>query len=117
MPGDRPLRSEEELTDAWEAGAVFAGGVTHVEHLHIAWVLHRRHGAPQAKLRLLDGTERACAAHGCPEKFDAALTARWADAIVAAAGRDGLGPSAAAFISEHPQLCQGELYWHPRTDS
>ena len=31
--------TDDELTDAWEAGAVFPGGVSHLEHLRIAWVL------------------------------------------------------------------------------
>jgi hypothetical protein len=113
MPSDPSIRCDEELADAWEAGVVFPGGVPHVEHLRVAWVLHRRHGAEQAKLRLLHGTERSCVAHGCPEKFDAELTERWADAVAASADRDGLGPSAAAFIAKHPELRQGGLYDRP----
>jgi hypothetical protein len=94
---------EDELTDAWEAGDVFPAGVSHLEHLRIAWVSHRRHGPAKARRRLVRGTKRACEAHGCPEKFDAALTERWARAIVEAARRDGLGPTAATFIATHPQ--------------
>lgn len=36
--------------------AVLPGGITHVHHLRIAWVLHRRHGAEQAHRRLIAGT-------------------------------------------------------------
>jgi hypothetical protein len=105
--------TDEELTDAWEAGIVFAGGVSHQEHLRIAWVLHRRHGRQEARRRLLTGTKRACEVHGCPEKFDAGLTERWARAIAEAAERDGLGPSAGHFIANHPELRRGDLFGLP----
>lgn len=102
--------TDDELTDAWEAGAVFAGGVGHLDHLRIAWVLHRRHPPEEARRRLLSGTQRACEAHGCPEKFDAALTERWAQAIAGAAACDGLGPTAEHFIAAHPELQRGDLF-------
>lgn len=84
-----------------------------MEHLRIAWVLHRRHGPGEARRRLVSGTERACEANGCPEKFDAALTERWAKAIAEAAGRDGLGPTAEHFIAGHPNLQRGDLFGLP----
>lgn len=105
--------TDDELTDAWEAGAVFPGGVSHLEHLRIAWVLHRRYGPEEAQRRLVLGTKRACETHGCPEKFDAALTERWARAIAEAARRDGLGPTAATFIATYPQLHRGDLFGAP----
>lgn len=94
--------TDDELTDAWEAGTVFPGGVSHQQHLRIAWVLHRRHGREDARRRLVTGTKRACEAHGCPEKFDGSLTDRWAKAIAEVAERDGFGPTAAHFIGGHP---------------
>ncbi len=102
--------TDEELTDAWESGTVFPGGVSHLDHLRIAWVLHRRHGAEEARRQLLRGTKRACEVHGCPEKFDAALTERWVRTIVEAAKQDGLGRSAEHFIATHPGLRQGDLF-------
>ena len=104
---------DDELTDAWEAGAVFPKGVSHWQHLRIAWVLHRRHGAADARRRLLGGTKRACEVHGCPEKFDAALTERWARAIADAAERDGLGPNAGHFFDAHPELRRSDLFGSP----
>jgi hypothetical protein len=50
--------TDDELADAWEAGAVFPGGLSHLEHLRIAWVLNRRHGPEEAGRRLVSGTER-----------------------------------------------------------
>lgn len=110
MAGTLLAVTDEALTDAWESGTVFPGGVSHQEHLRIAWVLHRRHGAEEARRRLLRGTKRACEVHGCPEKFDAALTQRWARAIAEAIERDGLGRSAEHFIATHPELRRGDRF-------
>lgn len=107
--------TDDELADAWQAGAIFPGGIKHDEHVRIAWVLHRRHGPEEARARLLAGTERACRVHGCPERFDAALTVRWARAIAEAAERDGLGASAADFITAHPELARGDRFGRPGT--
>jgi hypothetical protein len=98
------------VTDAWESGRVFPGGVNHLQHLRIAWVFHRRHGPEEARRRLLSGTKRACDVHGSPEKFDAALTERWARAVAEAAERDGLDPTAERFIATHPELRRGDLF-------
>jgi hypothetical protein len=57
--------------------------------------------------------KRACQQHGCPEKFDAELTKRWADAISDAADRDGFGTSAGQFIAAHPELRVGNLLGAP----
>jgi len=111
MRGSRGDR--RELTDAWEAGSVFPGGVSHPQNLRITWVLHRRHGPEQAKARLLDGTKRACDAHGCPEKFDPALTARWADAIAQLIERDGPTSNTDEFLAAHPALQRGDLLGKP----
>ena len=102
--------TDDELTDAWQAGTVFAGGIDHEQHLRIAWVLHRRHRSEAAEALLVSGTRRACAVHGCPEKFDAALTVRWSRAVADAARRDGFGPSATTFIAMHPELTSADVY-------
>jgi hypothetical protein len=99
--------TDDELTDAWLAGERLPGGISHDQHLRIAWVLIRRHGGVQAEQRLVSGTRRACEAHGVPEKFDEALTRRWAHAIAELVERDGPGVSAGAFIIAHPELGEG----------
>ena len=102
--------TDDELTDAWEAGQRFPTGETHLQHLRIACVLNRRHGPTEAIGRLLAGTKRACDVHSCPEKFDAALTERWARAIAAAIDRDGPGATGDEFIAKHPELRRGDLF-------
>jgi hypothetical protein len=106
--------TDDELTDRWEAGHVFAGGITHEQHLRIAWVLHRRHGPREAKERLLVGTRQACQRHGCPEKFDPALTERWSDEVAAKIHANGFEASADAFLRMHPSLRRGSLLGRPR---
>jgi|tagenome__1003787_1003787.scaffolds.fasta_scaffold20562576_2 hypothetical protein len=67
--------TDEQLTDAWLAGERFSGAISHEQDVRIAWVLIRRHGA-EAEQHLIAGAQRACEAHGVPEKFDEALTRR-----------------------------------------
>lgn len=101
--------TDDELTDRWEAGVLFPAGIGHAQHLRIAWVLHKRHGRTKAKDRLVDGTRRACDVHGCPEKFDAALTERWADVLAKAINRGGLRGNADEFLAAHAELRRGDL--------
>ena len=109
--------TDDELTNAWQAGKVFSGGISHEQHLRIAWVLHRRHGPDRAEDLLVSGTRLACDVHGCPEKFDEALTRRWARAVAEAVARDGLGPSARVFLDAHQELRQGDLLGPPRGEA
>jgi hypothetical protein len=106
--------TDDELTDAWEAATVFPDGISHEQHVRVAWVLHRRYGRDEARARLLSGTERACAVHGCPEKFDAALTERWAHDIADAIDRDGAETTALRFLDAHPELRHGGLLGVPK---
>jgi hypothetical protein len=105
--------TDDELTDAWEAGTVFPGGVSHLQHLGIAWIVHRRHSPVEARARLLRGTERACEARGCPEKFDPVLTAQWAEAIADAINRGGIQASADRFLTADPEPQRGNLFGRP----
>lgn len=106
----RGAMNDEELTDAWLAGKRFADGITHDQHLRIAWMLIRRHGIVEAEQQLVAGTRHACAVHGVPEKFDEGLTRRWARAIAEIAERDGLGDSATSFIVSHAELSERDRF-------
>jgi hypothetical protein len=102
--------TDDELTDAWLAGKPVAGGVSHEQHIRIAWVLICRYGGVEAQERLVAGTRRACEVHGVREKFDETLTRRWARAIAELVERDGSGASAASFIAAHPALGQSNRF-------
>jgi hypothetical protein len=105
--------TDDELTDRWEAGKVFAGGITHEQHLRIAWVLHKRHGRTAAKRRLASGTRHACERHGHPEKFYPGLTDRWASAVSDTIETYGPESSPATFLARHPQLSHSDLFERP----
>jgi hypothetical protein len=45
---DIDTRTDDELTDAGEADTRFRRCISHLQHLRIASVLPRRHGAEQA---------------------------------------------------------------------
>jgi hypothetical protein len=80
------LISDDELTDRWERQELGGTGVSHIDHVRVGWVLHRRYGAAEAEERLVEGTRKGCDSDGVPEKFDERLTRLWARAISDAAG-------------------------------
>jgi hypothetical protein len=92
----------------------FVGGVSHDQHLRLAWVLICRHGTDEAEQHLVAGTRRACEVRGAPEKFDEPLTRRWARALADLIDRDGLGLSAEAFVASHPELGQRDRFTEVR---
>jgi hypothetical protein len=103
--------TDDELTDAWEA--VLGRPITHDEHLRIAFTLIRRWGQ-EAGRRLLIGTQANCEAMGAADRFDADLTARWAERIGACVEVDGeRARSYDDFIARHPELRRGDLLGLP----
>ena len=102
--------SDDELADRWETLTLGGTGVSHLEHVRVAWVLVGRHGAAEAEQRLVDGTRRGCDHYGCPEKFDEALTRRWAQAVAAAWRSD---EPFDAFLERRPELRNGRLFGVP----
>jgi hypothetical protein len=71
-----------------------------------------RHGRGEASRRLLDGTLRNCIAMNAEDRFDAALTERWADRVADCVEADA-GPTFEAFMARHPDLRQGDLLGVP----
>jgi hypothetical protein len=51
--------SDDELTDRLEGQELGGNGVSHIDHVRVGWVLHRRHGPAQAEERLVEGRGRA----------------------------------------------------------
>ena len=103
--------ADERLTDAWLACAL-GRGISHEEHLRIAVVLLRRHHRPEALQLLDDGTRRNCAALGVPERYDAALTRRWGQALAdAAAATDPA--DADDLFRRRPELLRSDLLGAP----
>ena len=97
----------------WEAGEVFPGGVSHEQHLRIAWELLREHGREEGTRRLVEGTRRSCEAHAVPEKFDERLTLAWANAIADAIDEPPPPVSVEEMLRRHPELARGDLLGRP----
>jgi hypothetical protein len=87
--------------------------VSHIDHVRVAWVLHRRHGAHKAEERLVEGTRKGCEHYGVPEKFDERMTRRWATAISTAVGDAPVSESFQQFIARNPELRRGDLFGKP----
>ena len=102
--------SDAELTDRWERQELGGSGVTHIDHVRVAWVLQRRHGSAAAEERLVEGTRKGCDHYGVPEKFDESLTRRWAKAISAAIGDAPASESFQEFLERNPKLQRGDLF-------
>jgi len=105
--------SDDELADRWESQDLGGSGVSHIDHVRVAWVLDRRHGRSEAEERLVQGTRKGCDHYGVPEKFDEDLTGRWAravsDAVADAPESDGFQD----FIERNPELRRGDFFGKP----
>ena len=106
--------SDDELADRWERQDLGGTGISHIDHVRVAWVLDRQHGALEAEARLVKGTRKGCDHYGVPEKFDEQLTRLWARAISDAVGDAPKSETFAEFIARNPQLRRGDLYGKPR---
>ena len=96
--------SDKELADRWERQELGGTGVSHLDHVRVGWVLHRRHGAHEAEERLVEGTRKGCDHYGVPKKFDEHLTRLWARAISDAARSAPESETFDEFIARNPQL-------------
>jgi hypothetical protein len=101
--------SDDELANRWESQRLGGSGVNHIDHLRVAWILHRRHGAAEADERLVRETRKGCDHYGVPEKFDESLTRRWARAISNAITEAPESESFEDFIARNPELRRGDL--------
>ena len=105
---------DDELTDRWERQELGGSGVSHIDHVRVAWVLHRRHGQQEAEERLVEGTRKGCEHYGVPDKFDELLTGGWATVISSAAAGGPTSENFEEFIERNPELRRGDLFETPR---
>ena len=104
---------DDELAELWERQQLGGSGVSHLDHVRVAWVLHNQYGTPQSEERLVEGTRKGCARYDVPERFDEDLTRRWARAVSGAAVAGPEGESFDAFIARNPELRRGDLFGKP----
>jgi len=102
---------DETLTDAWCA-CELGRSISHEEHLRISFVLLRRLGADEGRRLIVERTAANCAALDATDRYDDALTRRWADALADAVGSSDAG-DAEDFLVEHPEFRRGDLFGLP----
>ena len=96
--------TDETLLASFEAGAIAPVEFRHREHVRVTWLLLGRHGRADAERRLLHGLRGLAARAGKPDKFDAALTRAWIDAIELAAITVPRLATFDALVAAHPDL-------------
>lgn len=101
---------DDDLVRAWEACTLSGSGISHIQHVRIAWVLLSRYGRAEGAQRLLDGTRANCEAYGILDRFDETLTRQWAEAIADAIGTDTTLTEFQAFAAAHPHLLRSDLF-------
>jgi hypothetical protein len=106
--------SDDELADRWESQDLGGSGVSHIDHVRVAWVIDRRHGRTEAEECLVQGTRKGCDHYRVPEKFDEDLTRRWARAVSDAVADAPESEGFQDFIERNPELRRGDLFGKPR---
>ena len=95
---------DDELVEGFEAGTLAAEAFRHREHVRLTWIYLGRHGRAEAERRLLDGLRAFAARAGRPDKFDAALTRAWVEAIDQARAGVPAGSDFEALVAARPDL-------------
>ena len=98
------------MTDRWEGQELGGTGVSHIDHVWVGWVLHRRHGSAEGEERLVEGTRKGCDHYGVAEKFDEHVTRIWARAIFGAFGDAPESETFDEFVARNPHLRRGDLF-------
>ena len=102
---------DDELADAWCACAL-GRSISHEEHLRISFVLLRRLGPDEGRRLVVERTHANCVALDAADRYDDALTRRWADALADAVRSSDAG-DADDFLAEHPEFRRGDLFGLP----
>ena len=98
------------MTDRWEGQELGGPGVSHIDHVWVGWVFHRRDGAAEGEERLVEGTRKGCDHYGVAEKFDEHVTRMWARAISGAFGDAPESETFDEFVARNPHLRRGDLF-------
>jgi flavin reductase (DIM6/NTAB) family NADH-FMN oxidoreductase RutF len=77
---DREM-TDDQLTDAFEAGRLGADEFPHARHVRVAWNLARRHGPSEGLERLIAGIRGIAARAGRPAAYHVTITRAWFELI------------------------------------
>ena len=101
--GTAPM-SDDAVLQAFEDCQLDPGKFHHADHIRLAWLCVRRHGASAAEARLLDGIRKMAQHAGVPQKFHYTTTIAWARLVAAACCESDSCDSFYEWIKTHPEL-------------
>lgn len=81
----------------------------HRDHLQLAWLVVRRHGAEAAAAILARGIRQYAAAQGHGDRYHETITRFWAGLVAHAAGVDSAVDDFDRFLAAHPLLLDPRL--------
>lgn len=81
----------------------------HRQHIQLAFIAGRRHGAGAAPDLMRGWIKQIAAAHGAPEKYHETITVAWARLVAYHVAADPSLHSFDAFVDRHPALLDKTL--------
>jgi hypothetical protein len=106
--GTAPL-SDDAVLQAFEACQLDPSRFHHADHIRLAWLCVRRHGAAKAETLLLDGIRKFAQRAGAPQKFHHTITIAWTRLVAAACSKSNSGESFSEWMESHPELLNKHL--------
>jgi len=106
--GTAPM-SDDAFMQAFEACQLDPARFHHADHIRLAWLCVRRHGAAKAESLLLDGIRKFAQRAGAPRKFHHTITIAWTRLVAAACCESNSCDSFHEWIKVHPKLLNKHL--------
>jgi hypothetical protein len=106
--GTAPM-SDDAFMQAFEACQLDPARFHHADHIRLAWLCVRRHGAAKAESLLLDGIRKFAQRAGAPQKFHHTVTVAWTRLVAAACCESNSCDSFHEWIKVHPKLLNKHL--------
>jgi hypothetical protein len=101
--GTAPM-CDDAVLQAFEECQLDPGKFHHADHIRLAWLCVRRHGADRAEAQLLKGIRKMAVNAGVPQKFHYTVTIAWTRLVAAACCESDSCDSFYEWIKTHPKL-------------
>jgi hypothetical protein len=85
------------------------GGFGHRQHIHLAYLTVRKHGASEAVTRISTWIRYIAAYQKAPRKYNATITSAWTQIVGQHVQADPAAENFAAFAARHPALLDKRL--------
>ncbi len=105
LPAELPAELTAVLAEIVPPGGAFR----HREHIHLAYLAVRRHGADRAAEKLSGWIRQLATYHGAPQKFNATVTRAWTEIVAHHMAAAPQAADFASFAERHPALLDKRL--------